>query len=248
MKYRIAICDDEAEQTELLQHMVSAWADQTKHLVDIALFSSSEEFLFDYDNNNLFDILLLDVEMQAASACPRSAGKPAHAGIDGIELAKRIRKTDRRAEIIFVTSHFEFIGEGYEVDALHYLLKPVSQDKLSTVLSRAVERLSAQPASIVISCDGEAIKLTEDRILYIESLLHYICIHTVDGEYKIKESISAFEDKLSEQFYRIHRSYIVSLTHIIRISRTSVTLEGGATLPLSRGHYDKINRAFIEHN
>ena len=248
MNYKIAICDDEAEQAALLKSMVSAWADQENHTADIALFSSAQAFLFDYEQNNPFDILLLDVEMQAAISDTMPAGANASAGINGIELAKKIRETDRRAEIIFVTSHFEFIGEGYEVDALHYLVKPVAQAKLSSVLTRAAKRLMDAPASVIISCAGESIKLTEDKILYVESFLHYVTVYTSDAQYKIKESISAFEGRLSDAFFRIHRSYIVSLTHITRISRTSVTLEGGAVLPLSRGQYDNLNRAFIRHN
>lgn len=238
--YRIAICDDEPAQADLLKNMVSAWAEKTACTTDIALFASAEAFLFEYKESNPFDILLLDVEMPAGVL---SDPLPT-----GLSLAKKIRETDRRAKLIFVTSHFEFMSEGYEVDALHYLVKPVSQDKLSAVLSRAAELLSVEPPSVLVNCDGETVKLTEDKILYVESFLHYICIHTMDGEYKVKEGISVFEDRLSDLFYRIHRSYLVSLAHIVRISRTSVTLENGTTLPLARGQYDNINRAFIEHN
>ena len=67
-------------------------------------------------------------------------------------------------------------------------------------------------------------------------------------EYRIKESISAFEKKLSADFFRIHRSYLVSLRAVVRIGRSSVTLENGVELPLARGKYDGVNRAFIEWN
>ena len=187
---------------------------------------------FEYEEDKAYDILLLDVEMK---------------NMNGIELAKRIRKDNNRAEIIFITSHFEFVGEGYEVDALHYLIKPISVEKLTQVLTKAAEKLSVEPPSVVISCEGETVKLYESDILYVESFLHYIVIHTKDNEYKIKENISVFENKVSDVFYRIHRSYLVSLKYITRISRTSVNI-GNTELPLSRGKYDNINRAFIEHN
>ena len=189
-------------------------------------------FLFEYEEDKAYDILLLDVEMK---------------NMNGIELAKRIRKDNNRAEIIFITSHFEFVGEGYEVDALHYLINPISVEKLTQVLTKAAEKLSVEPPSVVISCEGETVKLYESDILYVESFLHYIVIHTKDNEYKIKENISVFENKVSDVFYRIHRSYLVSLKYITRISRTSVNI-GNTELPLSRGKYDNINRAFIEHN
>lgn len=232
MKYRIAICDDEQNQIEYITSIVTSWSNHKGHSCEIRTFASAEAFLFEYEEDKAYDILLLDVEMKS---------------MNGIELAKRIRKDNNRAEIIFITSHFEFVGEGYEVDALHYLIKPISVEKLTQVLTKAAEKLSVEPPSVVISCEGETVKLYESDILYVESFLHYIVIHTKDNEYKIKENISVFENKVSDVFYRIHRSYLVSLKHITRISRTSVNI-GNTELPLSRGKYDDINRAFIQHN
>lgn len=232
MKYRIAICDDEQNQIEYITSIVTSWSNHKGHSCEIRTFASAEAFLFEYEEDKAYDILLLDVEMK---------------NMNGIELAKRIRKDNNRAEIIFITSHFEFVGEGYEVDALHYLIKPISVERLTQVLTKAAEKLSVEPPSVVISCEGETVKLYESDILYVESFLHYIVIHTKDNEYKIKENISVFENKVSDVFYRIHRSYLVSLKYITRISRTSVNI-GNTELPLSRGKYDNINRAFIEHN
>ena len=232
MKYRIAICDDEQNQIEYITSIVTSWSNHKGHSCEIRTFASAEAFLFEYEEDKAYDILLLDVEMKS---------------MNGIELAKRIRKDNNRAEILFITSHFEFVGEGYEVDALHYLIKPISVEKLTQVLTKAAEKLSVEPPSVVISCEGETVKLYESDILYVESFLHYIVIHTKDNEYKIKENISVFENKVSDVFYRIHRSYLVSLKYITRISRTSVNI-GNTELPLSRGKYDNINRAFIEHN
>lgn len=232
MKYKIAICDDEQNQIEYITLIVASWSAHEGHSCEIRTFASAEAFLFEYEEDKAYDILLLDVEMK---------------NMNGIELAKRIRKDNNRAEIIFITSHFEFVGEGYEVDALHYLIKPISAEKLTQVLTKAAEKISVEPPSVVISCEGETVKLYESDIFYVESFLHYIVIHTKDKEYKIKENMYVFENKVSDDFYRIHRSYLVSLKHITRISRTSVNI-GNTELPLSRGKYDDINRAFIQHN
>ncbi|MCI9677187.1 MAG: response regulator [Lachnospiraceae bacterium] len=102
MKYKIAICDDEQNQIEYISSIVSMWEKQLGCVCDISTFHSAEAFLFDYWEDRTYDILLLDVEMK---------------NMNGIELAKRIRKNNNRVEIIFITSHFEFVGEGYEVDA-----------------------------------------------------------------------------------------------------------------------------------
>ena len=97
----------------------------------------------------------------------------------------------------------------------------------------------------MFSCEGETVKLYEAEVLYAESFLHDLVIHARTGEYRIRETISSFVQRLSEDFFQTHRSYLVNLRAIVRIGRTSVTLENGAALPLARGKYDAVNRAFI---
>ena len=174
MAIRFAICDDDEEQLQSLKNFLSEWAHGTALSFEVRTFPSAEAFLFAYAQDSAYDILILDIEMKA---------------ISGIELAKRIRKEDGRVEILFITSHFEFVSEGYEVDALHYLTKPVAQDKLYAVLAKALDRLHTEPPSVIISCEGETVKLHEPDILYVEAFLHYISIHTAKREYRIKESI-----------------------------------------------------------
>lgn len=231
--YTIAICDDINKDTQYLASVVQSWAQEQKVSVNIEMFPSAESFLFHYDEKKDYDILLLDVEMK---------------NISGIELAKQIRSMDHRVEIIFTTSHFELSGEGYEVDALHYLIKPIAETKLMEVLSKAARKLSVEPPSLVIVCNGETVKILEPDILYIESFRHYVVVHTQSTEYKLKENLSALKGKLSSDFYQTHRSYLVSLKHIRKISRTAVWLDCGSEIPLARGKYDDVNRAFIARN
>ena len=233
MKFNIAICDDEISVASSLKNQVELLFGKSDHTAEVATFSSAEAFLFEYAENKAYDILFLDVEMK---------------NMDGIQLAKKLRYDGFLGEIIFITSHFEFCGEGYEVDALHYLIKPVSVSKLNEVIEKAVEKLLTEPPSVVISCGGETVKLYERDIIYIEAYLHYITIYTAGGEYKVKENISEFEKKLTDVFFKTHRSYLVSLKYITRISRNSVFIKGNKELPLARGKYDEINRAFIEIN
>lgn len=229
----IAICDDEENEIEHLKHAVEDWAKKEHILTNIETYASAESFLFQYEDCKNYQILLLDVEMS---------------GMTGIDLAKKIRQNQDNAEIIFITSHFEFFGEGYEVDALHYLVKPVKAGKVEEVLSKAKQKIESGEPSIIIHYNGEIAKIYEKEILYLESLSHYITIYTKDKEYKIKANISTFAQELSEDFYQTHRSYLVSLKHIMRISRDSVTLDNAVQVPLARGKYDQINRAYIERN
>ena len=233
MKLKIAICDDEQLQLDRIKELVRQWGIACCQVCEICTFMSAEEFLFAYAEDKTFDILLLDVEMPDMS---------------GIALAKKIRQDNKRVEIAFITSHFEFCGEGYEVDALHYLIKPIDSEKLFMVLEKAVAKLTVQPPSIIISVDGETIKLLEEDILYVEAMLHYLSIFTKEREYRLKEKLSTFEGRLSDDFFRLHRSYLVSLKNIIKISRTSVVMSNGKEIPLARGKYDDIHYAYIARN
>ena len=233
MPYSIAICDDNTADSGRIAEYVSNWCAVSGQTAAVRMFPSAEAFLFAYEEDRSFEILLLDVEM---------------AGMSGLELAKRLRAEDNRAEIIFITSHVEFTGEGYEVDALHYLVKPVTPQKLCAVLDKAAAKLRVQPHSVVVSSESGMLRLSEPDILYAEAFLHYIDIHTKDAVHKVKESISAFEKLLSGDFFRIHRSYLVSLKAVVRFTRTEVELYTGEKLPLSRAKYDELSRAFIAHH
>jgi DNA-binding LytR/AlgR family response regulator len=233
MPYSIVICDDNTADSGRIAEYVSNWCAASGQIAAVRMFPSAEAFLFAYEEDRSFEILLLDVEM---------------AGMSGLELAKRLRAEDNRAEIIFITSHVEFTGEGYEVDALHYLVKPVTPQKLCAVLDKAAAKLRVQPHSVVVSSESGMLRLSEPDILYAEAFLHYIDIHTKDAVHKVKESISAFEKLLSGDFFRIHRSYLVSLKAVVRFTRTEVELYTGEKLPLSRAKYDELSRAFIAHH
>ncbi len=124
--YRAAICDDIPADITYLDTMLKKWADDTGTAIQIESFLSAEAFLFQYEDNKSYDILFLDIEM----------GK-----MSGMELAKKIRQKNRAVQIIFITGYMEYIAEGYDVEALHYLLKPVTEIKLRDVLVRAVDKL-----------------------------------------------------------------------------------------------------------
>jgi len=233
MDVKIAICDDERSQREYLKKLVSDWGRLNFHALEIREFDSAEAFLFDYEADSSVDILLLDIQMER---------------MDGITLAKTLRCKNNHIQIIFITGYAEFISEGYDVSALHYLMKPVSAEKLSKVLDRAVNILLLPQRSTVFESENGKVRIPIDDIMLAEAFAHEVEITLKTGEkQRVKAGISEVEKTLGSGFFRCHRSYIVGLNFVRRISRISVELGNGAEIPLARGLYGALNDAIIKY-
>lgn len=229
MKYKIAVCDDCQPDTAYVASLVKEWAAISGNKIVIDKFQSAEEFWFRYEDDKEYDILLLDIEMKK---------------MNGVELAKKIRLGNKEVQIIFISGYNDYIADGYDVEALHYILKPVHKEKLFSVLNRACEKLKKNEAVLFLELpDGmERIPLYEIR--YIEVRSNYVTVHgTMD--YTIKATLSSLQEELDERFFKVGRSYVVNMNYIRKITKREVRLEGDISVPLSRGYYEALNRALI---
>lgn len=229
MKYRFAICDDRPEDGRLVARLCARWAQRAAAEVELELFPSAEAFLFRYEEAADFDVLLLDIEMT---------------GMDGVELAKTVRRDNEAVQIVFITGYADYIAEGYEVSALHYLMKPVNEEKFYQVLSRAVSRLARNEPFLTLELPGETVRVPLPEIRYVDVQQNYVTVHA-KKEYVIKRPLSELEAALDRRFYRVGRSCIVNLTCVRRVTRTEAELTGGERVPLPRGQYEKLNQAII---
>ena len=225
----LAICDDEAPQRAYLRALVTDWATRNQINAQISTFASAEDFT-DGSAPNSFDILLLDIQMD---------------GQDGVTLARTLRRHDERLIIIFITGLPDFAREGYDVDAFHYLLKPVDEGKLFAVLDKAVARFSKHSPTLLLPVDGAQMRVAIANILYIESFAHTVDMVLTDGTLTVKMPISKLEAMLGDTFIRCHRSYIANIARITKITRSDVFFENGKCIPLSRRLYSAVNKAFI---
>lgn len=231
MELRIAVCDDAEEDRAYVSGLAKDWAAQAGHRAEITAFSSAESFLFRYAEVKNWDILLLDIEMGA---------------MDGVRLAKRVRRDNEAVQIVFVTGYSDYIAEGYEVAALHYLMKPVSEGKLFAVLNRALERRQREERCLNLELGGEMVRIPFYDIRYLDVRQNYVTVHG-KTEYIVKRSLNEFEKELDDRFFRAGRSLIINLKYIRRVTKTEVSLSDGTLLPLPRGAYELLNRAIIMH-
>ena len=151
--YQLAVCDDRPEDSRLVARLASRWARQAGAEAEIESFPSAEAFLFRYEEKKDFDVLLLDIEMT---------------GMDGVELARTVRRDNEAVQIVFITGYSDYIAEGYEVSALHYLMKPVNEEKFHQVLTRAVGRLARNEPFLTLELPGETVRVPLPEIRYLD--------------------------------------------------------------------------------
>lgn len=251
MPYRIAICDDEDRQLCYLSRLLKNWGTKRQCLLEINQYKSAQGFLFEYGEKPC-DLLLLDIGMKGQS---------------GMELAKLLRARGDKLPIVFITGFSEYMAEGYDVEALHYLLKPVKEEKLSEVLDRCIASRPYRGGILLRGAEGILHVAAED-ILYVEAYGRKTLVRMADGSgYACDYGIKAFAERYAggvgagmpgsacsrdtasqqEQFVSCHRSYLANLCHIKAIRKAEIVLDNGEVIPLSRRMYEAVNKAFIRY-
>ena len=228
MAYRIAICDDDGAQSEYIKNLVTAWASGADVTAHVSVFHAGQALLF--AGCDAFDIFLLDIEMP---------------GISGIDLAKTLREQNDTAVIVFITGYADYIAEGYDVSALHYLMKPLDKEKLFSVLDKARHVLGKREACLLLESGKETHRIPLKEIRYIEVSANYVTVHASD-DVTAKKTLSEVETQLDERFARAGRSFVVNLSYVRRVTKHEVVLSTDERVPLSRGMYEPLNRAIIE--
>ena len=202
---RIAICDDEERYRVELKTVLDKLLINVDYNIDTF---EDGQILIDSFSKDPYDLVFLDIEMPA---------------VDGITLAKKIRSRSEKVFIVFLTGHVEYALEGYEVNALRYLTKPVDIDKLKEVI-RFVQEKQGASRQIIIREDGEELLIDINDVIYMESMNQNVRIVTSKGEHTIRYNIGDFEEQLkNDGFFRIHRGYVIMDTDVaLPVSRSNL--------------------------
>ncbi len=226
---RIAVCDDEELFRIEFKSVLDKVLINAEYDIDTFFFFLS---LYEAFLKNTFDLVFLDIEMP---------------GIDGITLAKRLRAVSENVQIVFLTSHIEYALEGYEVNALRYLVKPVDMNKLSEVL-KYIQDKKNNSRQIMIKQEGEDIVIDISDVIYMESMDKNVRIVTSKSEYITRYNISDYEEELKNSgFLRIHRGYLISLSKVKKIVKNDVVMDGDISLPVSRSNIKALKDALYAY-
>lgn len=231
---KIAICDDEQPIRDYLKKLTEKCTDAQVHV-----FAHGEELLSD---PTTYDIILLDISLNQ---------KPDSGKRNGMEVAKKIRETSD-VIIIFVTALKEYVFEGYDVGAFHYLLKPVDEQKFMEVMDRAISQIrkekNAQP--LIIRIDGNHIKIPVNNIIYAENEARKIVLHTKNMKeetYSFYEKMEVLEQKLGDDFFRSHRGFLVNLQEVVRYDNANIELKNGDKVFLAKQKYNDFVTAYMNY-
>lgn len=230
---KIAICDDEANIRAYLISLIRAQSCPC----EIVEYASAGDCLADTQE---IDLLFLDIELNTDRS-----------GLDGMALARKIREqvTEIQPVIIFVTGYERYVFDAFDVGAFQYLLKPVDEEKFAQVFSRAVAQIGTakeKPERVLTLQSANTSKTVPlDSIYYIESSNHKVELHLKDGEFACYAKIGDLELELQDQFFRIHKGYLVNLVYVAGYSKTEVTLTNGEKLLLSKYKYQDFVKAYL---
>jgi DNA-binding LytR/AlgR family response regulator len=223
----IAIADDDPKDAELLKSCVESYCSSSGHAAMIHVFHDGLDLVRSTES---YDIVFLDIQM----------GK-----LDGLETARFIRRISRENILIFVTNMAQYAIKGYEVDALHFILKPVSMASIVYVMDKAMRRLDGNAsASFSLRTADGTISLSANDITYVEVFDHNLVYHTTRGDYTVRGRLSDLIGKLNpDRFVMCNRSFIVNLRHVSSVAADCLVI-GGTRISISKSHRKELMKRF----
>lgn len=227
----VAVVDDNPQDAGNIAGYIGKFSADTGTSLRVATYSDAVAFL--RDDTTQFSIVVFDVQMP---------------GINGVEAARLLRERDPGVVIMFVTNMPQYALFGYEVEAVDYVLKPISYADFSLKLKKALRYVGRnREHSIMLSCAEGPVSVSVWEILYVESAKHYLTYHTSSGQYRTRGTMTATEGELApHHFARCNSGYLVNLRHVHGISGDEVVV-GDERLKVSRGRRAGFMEAFARY-
>lgn len=228
MNFSITIIEDNLQEKERLLNAVHTW-EETKHLtLDITYYGSGEDYLEAHMNDNSH-LYILDIQLP---------------GMTGIDVAKQMRARGFDGAILFLTAFREYVFDGYDVRALHYLLKPVVQEALDKCLDDILEQLHGN--YFVFRDNNSIIQIPYSDIICLSVVKHYIEITTKKEVYSIRMSLKSILPFLPKEFVQCHRGHIVNIRHIRKLTTSYIFLSNNTKVLIGRNHLDSVRHEYAD--
>ncbi|HHT67152.1 MAG TPA: response regulator transcription factor [Erysipelotrichaceae bacterium] len=212
---KIAIVDDINEHALMLKDFLLRYATENHFTFEIDIYNNAVPFIEKYKAD--FDVVFFDILMPY---------------LDGVNAARALREKDSNVILFFITATQQYALEGYEVDALDYILKPISYYEFALKFTKAIKKLGTkQPSSIVVKTNKGYKRIFEHDILYVEVIAHHCYFHTKDGVFKQYQTMKNVIKILnSDTFVKCNNCYLVNLAYVSSVKNHSVIVNGEALL------------------
>lgn len=232
----IVICDVEAVYLQSLKEKLTDWAVRNGHesAMHVSAFHSSEELLNAYECGMIMDAFFMDIRIPGE--------------MSGMEAAKKIFSTNEGLPIVFITNYADYACEGYKVNALRYIRKPILQSDVDECMDIIWRRHALMQADVLtLSTVNQTLRLPAHTIMLLESLNHDVRIVTIDdaGQYTVRMKLADIMAQAPEgMLVQCHRSYAVNLMYVRRFDRHEIRMANGEWVPISRNYADHFITAF----
>lgn len=229
---KIAVVDDNEADVELFLKLIEEYAQRHHKTIYTVVFSKGEELLKKFKKEK-FSAIFLDIYME---------------GISGVEAARKIRKKDTDVRLIFTTTSEEYFAEGFEVEATHYLLKPLNTKKIEEVMQRLHVFFDEEETMLTLQNGSRQVKIPKNKILYIETIRNGIMICCKDNQIPIHCSISVATEMLQcSNFLRCHRYSIVCLDAVEKVENDSFIMTDGRRILLRREGRKELKETYYRY-
>lgn len=228
----IAICDDNPKMVGQIENLLLSFFENDPNQFNYEAFLSGESLVEHLTNSvSSFQIYLLDVEMKS---------------LDGFDVARAIIEKDQQAIIIFITSHVELMPEAFEVNAFHYLIKPVDEIKVKQVLTKALEQLTLRKKILQFTIQKKVHTVYLGEVEYFESMKRKMIIHLKSGEeYEYYGTMKEVIDKASPQlFTQIHNSFVINMDYVQVKSGETIVMQSGREIAITKKFHQTFQRAY----
>lgn len=219
----ITIIEDEKEQQELLKTFLRKYLNEKMLPYQITTYKNGESFLKEYRQGKA-DLIFMDIQLGEGHE-------------NGMEISKALRKIDNDVLLVFVTNMSQFAVEGYSVDAIDFIVKPIQYEPFRMKMEKACHLLLSKShmKNILISVEGGSKKILAGDILYVEVSNHDLYYHTKNGEYKVRMTLrNALEQLEGLPFSQCNSCYLVNLHYVEKIEKEYVILSNGESLKMPR--------------
>lgn len=216
----IAVCDDEEKIRIQLNQYINEYINKNNLILHQATYENGERLL-DNDLSNI-DILFLDIQL---------------GGMNGLDIARQIRKSNKEILIVFITNYAQYAIEGYEVKAFHFLKKPIIHERFQEVMNDAVSKISQMKSDfIVVRSVSEVHRILIRDIMYCETYKGHVLVHLKNNEViEIYSSMGMMEKLLSEKnFYRCHTAFLINFYYVKRLLQKDIIMEDNTMIPISK--------------